>query len=219
MKKKITAICLCVALVAIAVVGATLAYFTDTKTATNTFTMGDVKIKLDEANVNDPEGDRVTSNEYNVYPGAVVTKDPIVHNTGKNGAYIRAIVTVENGMNWLGLYNDNVWTAPQEAAFNALINNTLGEDWELVDIAYDMSGPDHPTSDFVATLKYTKVLDAGADTPAMFSQIAFPAKMTENDVTTRIAQNGNFGINVVAQAMQADGFGTWEAAFAAFDAA
>ena len=218
MKKKLTAIFLCVALVAIAIVGASLAYFTDTKTATNTFTMGDVKIKLDETNVNDPEGDRVASNEYNVYPGAVVTKDPIVHNVGKNGAYIRAIVTVENGMNWLGLYNDNVWTAPQEAAFNALINNTLDKDWELVDIAYDMSGPDHPTSDFVATLKYTKVLAADADTSAMFSQIAFPAKMTGNDVTTRIAQDGNFGINVVAQAIQADGFDTWEAAFAAFDA-
>ena len=38
MKKKITAICLCVALLAIAIVGATLAYFTDTKSATNTFT-------------------------------------------------------------------------------------------------------------------------------------------------------------------------------------
>ena len=37
MKKKITAICLCVALLAIAIVGATLAYFTDTKSATNTF--------------------------------------------------------------------------------------------------------------------------------------------------------------------------------------
>ena len=218
MKKKLTVIFLCVALVAIAIVGASLAYFTDTKTATNTFTMGDVKIKLDETNVNDPTGDRVTSNDYDVYPGLVVGKDPTVHNTGKNGAYIRAIVTVENGMNWLGLYNDNVWTAPQEDAFNALINNTLGEDWELVDIAYDMSGPDHPTSDFVATLKYTKDLDAGADTSAMFSQIAFPAKMTENDVTTRIAQNGNFGINVVAQAIQADGFDTWEAAFNAFDA-
>ena len=218
MKKKITAIFLCVALVAIAVVGASLAYFTDTKTATNTFTMGDVKIKLDETNVNNPTGARVTRNEYNVYPGAVVTKDPVVHNVGKNGAYIRAIVTVENGLNWLSLYNENVGTPPQEGAFNALINNTLGEDWELVDIAYDMSGPDHPTSDFVATLKYTKVLDAGADTSAMFSQIAFPAKMTENDVTTRIAQNGNFGINVVAQAIQIDGFDTWEAAFAAFDA-
>ena len=34
MKKKITALCLCVALLAVAVVGASLAYFTDTKTAT-----------------------------------------------------------------------------------------------------------------------------------------------------------------------------------------
>ena len=218
MKKKLTVIFLCVALVAIAIVGASLAYFTDTKTATNTFTMGNVKIKLDETNVNNPTGARVTRNEYNVYPGAVVTKDPVVHNVGKNGAYIRAIVTVENGLNWLSLYNENVGTPPQEGAFNALINNTLGEDWELVDIAYDMSGPDHPTSDFVATLKYTKVLDAGADTSAMFSKIAFPAKMTEKDVTTRIAQNGNFGINVVAQAIQADGFDNWEDAFAAFDA-
>lgn len=217
MKKKITAIFLCVALVAIAVVGASLAYFTDTKSAENTFTMGNVKITLDETNVNDPEGDRVTSNTYDVYPGLVVKKDPIVHNTGKNDAYVRAVVTIENGMNWLGLYNDNVWTAPQEAAFKALINDTLGEGWEIVDIAYDMSGPNHPTSDFVATLKYTQVLKANESTTAMFSQIAFPAKMTGNDVTTRIAQDGNFGINVVAQAIQVDGFDTWEAAFTAFD--
>ena len=49
MKKKITAIFLCVALLAIAIVGASLAYFTDTKTATNTFTVGNVEIKLIES--------------------------------------------------------------------------------------------------------------------------------------------------------------------------
>ena len=49
MKKKITAIFLCVALLAIAIVGASLAYFTDTKTATNTFTVGNVKIDLIES--------------------------------------------------------------------------------------------------------------------------------------------------------------------------
>lgn len=217
-KKRFVAILLCVTLVALAAIGATFAYLTDSKTVKNTFTVGDVKIKLDETNVNAPEGDRVTSNTYNVYPGAVVTKDPIVHNTGKNGAYVRAVVTIEDGMNWLGLYNENVWTAPQEAAFNAMINNTLGEGWELVDITYDMSGPNHPTSDFVATLKYTNVLEAGKDTTAMFSQIAFPTKLTGNDVTTRIDQNGEFGINVVAQAIQADGFENWEDAFAAYDA-
>lgn len=217
-KKRFVAILLCMTLVALAAIGATFAYLTDTKTVNNTFTMGNVAIKLDETNVNDPEGARVVSNEYNVYPGAVVTKDPIVHNTGKNGAYVRAVVTIENSMNWLGFYNDNAGTAPQEAAFNAMINNTLGEGWELVDIAYGMSDPNHPTSDFIATLKYTKVLNAKEDTTAMFSQIAFPTKLTGKDVTTRIDQNGEFGINVVAQAIQADGFDTWEAAFAAYDA-
>ena len=49
MKKKLTAIFLCVALAAIAIVGASLAYFTDTKSATNTFTVGNVKIDLIES--------------------------------------------------------------------------------------------------------------------------------------------------------------------------
>lgn len=49
MKKKLTAIFLCVALVAIAIVGASLAYFTDTKSATNTFTVGNVEIELLES--------------------------------------------------------------------------------------------------------------------------------------------------------------------------
>ena len=61
MKKKITAIFLCVALLAIAIVGASLAYFTDTKTATNTFTVGNVKIDLIESRYhregNDNSGD------------------------------------------------------------------------------------------------------------------------------------------------------------------
>ena len=49
MKKKVIAICLCVDLAAVAVVGASLAYFTDTKSATNTFTVGNVKIDLIES--------------------------------------------------------------------------------------------------------------------------------------------------------------------------
>ena len=61
MKKKLTALCLCVALLAVAVVGASLAYFTDTKSATNTFTVGNVKIDLIESKFhregNDNSGD------------------------------------------------------------------------------------------------------------------------------------------------------------------
>ena len=49
MKKKILAVCLCLVLAAVAVVGASLAYFTDSKSATNTFTVGNVKIELIES--------------------------------------------------------------------------------------------------------------------------------------------------------------------------
>ena len=63
MKKKLTAIFLCIALVAIAIVGASMAYFTDTKEATNTFTVGNVKIDLIESRFhregNDNSGDTI----------------------------------------------------------------------------------------------------------------------------------------------------------------
>ena len=63
MKRKLIAICLCVALAAVAVVGASLAYFTDTKAVTNTFTVGNVKIKLIESRYHrtgsDNAGDKV----------------------------------------------------------------------------------------------------------------------------------------------------------------
>ena len=61
MKKKLLVLSLCVALAAIAIAGASLAYFTDTKSATNTFTVGNVKIDLIESKFhregNDNSGD------------------------------------------------------------------------------------------------------------------------------------------------------------------
>ena len=218
-KKTILVAAIAVMLVAALVVGGTLAYFTDKDNATNTFTVGDVKIKLDESNVNDPNGGRVTSNEYTgVLPGIQYKKDPVVTNTGKNDAYVRAVVTIENGMNWMGLYNENVWSAPQAEAFKKLICNAMGENWEIVGFKYVMSTQDHPTSDVVVTLKYTGVLKSGDATSAMFENIMLPANATTSDITTRVAQNGVFHIDVVAQAIQADGFATWDDAFKAFDA-
>ena len=51
MRKKLLVLSLCVALAAIAIAGASLAYFTDTKSATNTFTVGNVKIELLESSL------------------------------------------------------------------------------------------------------------------------------------------------------------------------
>ena len=50
MKKKITLVATSVLLVAALVIGGTLAYFTDTEEATNTFTVGNVDITLTEPN-------------------------------------------------------------------------------------------------------------------------------------------------------------------------
>ena len=62
MRKKLLVLSLCVALAAIAIAGASLAYFTDTKSATNTFTVGNVKIDLIESKFhregNDNSGDK-----------------------------------------------------------------------------------------------------------------------------------------------------------------
>lgn len=61
MKKKLTLVVTCVVLVAAMVIGGTLAYFTDTKDATNTFTVGNVSIDLIESTYhregNDNSGD------------------------------------------------------------------------------------------------------------------------------------------------------------------
>ena len=201
MKKKITAIFLCVALVAIAIVGASLAYFTDTKTATNTFTMGDVKITLDETSVANPTGPRVASNEYNVYPGAVVTKDPVVHNIGKNAAYIRAKVEVKGWVTNREKYPNYV-AGELKDSLKYLIDG-LGEGWSLVSATA-------ANEDVTFVLKYDGVLAAGANATAMFQQVKVPAGL----------QNGQeFGtIKVTAEAIQTDGFDTWDAAFAAFPA-
>ena len=213
-KKRFVAILLCMTLVALAAIGATFAYLTDTKTVDNTFTMGNVKITLDETNVNDPEGDRVTRNTYNVYPGAVVTKDPIVHNTGKNAAYIRATVNVSNWMNLCAAYYPESgfeFTKPGYEKSLELLVGTLGEGWSVVGVE---AGDTFTIGQFDAKfiLKYDGALAAGADTTAMFQTVTIPAGI-DNANTESFS-----GVKVVAQAIQADGFDTWEAAFAAYDA-
>ena len=213
-KKRFVAILLCVTLVALAAIGATFAYLTDSKTVNNTFTMGNVAIKLDETNVNDPTGDRVTSNAYNVYPGAVVTKDPIVHNTGKNAAYIRATVNVSNWMNLCAAYYPESgfeFTKPGYEKSLELLVGTLGEGWSVVGVE---AGDTFTIGQFDAKfiLKYDGELAAGDDTTAMFQTVTIPAGI-DNASTDSFS-----GVKVVAQAIQADGFDTWEAAFAAYDA-
>lgn len=92
MKKKLTAIALVVALLAVAVIGGTLAYFTDTKSATNTFTVGNVKIDLIEQEKTE-QGLAPFVQDKLLVPGKsndgnAVSKIVTVKNTGRNDAWV-----------------------------------------------------------------------------------------------------------------------------------
>ena len=96
MKKKITAICLCVALVAVAVVGASLAYFTDTDNKTNTFAVGNVKIELIEQQRGENGLVPFEQNKklYPIVGSAQGDKDVYGMPTAEN--YVDKMVTVKN---------------------------------------------------------------------------------------------------------------------------
>ena len=63
----------------------TMAYLKSSGTVTNTFTVGSVKIELDEADVDvdggyvSDEDARVKENEYHLLPGHTYIKDPTIH--------------------------------------------------------------------------------------------------------------------------------------------
>lgn len=76
MKKKILAVVLAVVILAVAAVGATLAWLmSTTQKITNTFTIGKVAITLTETDVDE---DGVPGNQYQLIPGATYLKDPTI---------------------------------------------------------------------------------------------------------------------------------------------
>lgn len=82
-KTKALALFLSAVLLVVTTVFATMAYLTSQDEVKNTFTVGKVKITLDETDVDlygvkDSET-RVKENEYKLIPGHEYTKDPIVH--------------------------------------------------------------------------------------------------------------------------------------------
>ena len=94
MKKKLIAISLVVAMLAVAIVGGSLAYFTDTKSATNTFTVGNVKIDLIEQQKGE-NGLEDFDQHKTLVPGKsndgnAVSKIATVKNAGKNDAWVWA---------------------------------------------------------------------------------------------------------------------------------
>ena len=81
--KKGLLLSLCAVLLVVATVFSTAAFLPSQDQVTNTFTVGNVKIALDEAKVKEygevtPDVPRVQANAYKLIPGRTYTKDPTV---------------------------------------------------------------------------------------------------------------------------------------------
>ena len=111
MKKKVIALVLCmIMLVAVSITG-TLAYLTSQDQVTNTFTVGNVKITMDEVQVDEngvsvAAGTRVESNTYKVLPGSTYDKDPIIH-VGENSENCYLVVYIDNQLAKIEAAGDN----------------------------------------------------------------------------------------------------------------
>ena len=101
-RNKALLLVLCAATLVVGSVFGTMAYLTSTDKVENTFTVGSVKLELDETDVNvdgtaNLPNIRDTENKYHLVPGHTYIKDPtvtVVQNS--EDAYVRMVVTVEN---------------------------------------------------------------------------------------------------------------------------
>ena len=206
MKKKILLVGLLVVLVAAVSVGLTVAYLTSADTVTNTFTVGDVEIALDEAAVNENgeaiEGAaRVKANTYKLIPGHTYVKDPTVTvKAGSEESYVRMLVTVTNS-----------------SAFDAVLPNA---DLRAIFGGYDDSkwtyvkNTENADNTRTYEFRYHTTVTASADKALepLFTGITVPGNVNNAQLKTLEGAQ----IIVEAEAIQADSFAGADAAWAAF---
>ena len=184
------------ALVAAISIGGTLAYLTQQKTVTNTFTVGNVTITMDETDVDDSTKDaaRDTENSYKLLPGKTYTKDPIIHvDTNSESCYL--FVTIKNEIAAIEDANNSV-EKQMEAKGWAKVTGVTG-----VENLYVYIGTEKNASD-------PKVVAAGADV-TVFDQIVIKGEGVTNE---SLAAYTGKTIVVKAYAIQAEGFSNKSAA-------
>ena len=156
MKKKIIALALVLCMVAVAVVGGTLAYFTADDSATNTFTVGNVTIDLVEE-----QWDAVGEKEAeDAYPGEPLAKDPKVINKGANPCFVR--ISVSNLDQFVEKYGDG---AMIDYRTNYVVGQT-SEDWTYHTDGY---------------FYYEKVLGVDETTSVVFDSIVIPVEVENSE--------------------------------------
>lgn len=176
------------ALVAAISIGGTLAYLTSKADVTNTFTVGNVAITMDETDVDDStEGAaRDTQNSYKLLPGQTYIKDPQIHvTTGSEDCYL--FVTVDNLISGIEATTNNV---AAQMAENGWVNAGVEGKANL----YVYVGTEEGASD-------PKAVAAGVDVD-VFKTITIDGNV--NNAT--LASYAGKTITVNAYAIQAEGF-------------
>ena len=238
-KSKALLLTLCAVLLVAASVLGTMAYLTSTAKVENTFTIGKVEIKLDEAKVNAngiPEegAARVTRNSYKLMPGTTYTKDPTVTVLeGSEESYVRMKVTFNNAKAIIDLCTIPEWadedpTGVEQAypllqMVNFVELNSLK--WSIVPEsmveAEEILGSDKyfkydPATDTLTYYFYynetVKAPDGDVVLPVLFDSIKVPEWVTGEKLNAL----DNFQITVVAEAIQAGSFANADKAWAAF---
>lgn len=229
-KSKALLLTLCAVLLVAASVLGTMAYLTSTDTVTNTFTVGKVEIKLDEAKVTADgipveSAARVTENSYKLMPGNTYTKDPTVTvKAGSEASYVRMKVTFNNATKIIALCTDpEVAGDGPTGVENAFPLIRMVKFVETNAAKWDGIIPDNmvDTEDMLADAKYF-AYDETADTltyifyyretvtaptadvvlPVLFDSITVPEWVTGEQLKAL----NNFQITVIAEAIQAGSF-------------
>ena len=232
--KRIVALALVLALTVAGSIAGTIAYLKDTDEAQNTFTVGNVDITLDEADVEEGENadgffsyvekedaDRVQSNKYeDLVPGSTICKDPTVTNVGTQDAYIRVTLkhnnnaaifnyfTEESFMNSVvGLKETMALAEHMDVAWK-LDDGTYGENADNVRDYADVLAEDEKVYVF-----YFKDALAPEEFITLFTEINVPTAFDNAEM----AAFEDLVIDITADAIQANGFDDVMEAFDAFD--
>lgn len=206
-KRKALTMVLCALLLVSATMFATIAYLTSKDEVNNTFTVGNVQITLDEAEVDlygtPVEGNkRVKANEYKLIPGHSYTKDPtITVEANSEECYVRALVTINK--------REALYNLPSNINIEDCFD--INEDWVFKSETEDIDG-DTYTYEFWYNSKVETNSDKDTILPAVFEKIIVPESLTNAQLETL----EGLKIDVVAHAIQADGFDTADDAWKAF---
>ena len=218
MKKKLLIMSVAMVLVCAFAVGMTLAYLTSTDEVVNTFTVGNVQIQLDEADVDEygeqlydsetgSPAPRVPENTYKLIPGHTYTKDPTVTVlSGSESSYIKMTVTFSKSRELDAIF------APTGADLTSIFKGYDSTNWICKGNTEDASANTRTYEFWYKETVAAPTADVALD--ALFDSITVPG--TINNAQLRTIEGMTITVN--AYAIQADGFQTPEAAWAAYNA-